>query len=316
MQPQMMQSNSEYIESVLKKFDLKKIHRSRGGFTACCPFHENNNTPAFSMSDSGLWICFSCNERGNLKSFIRRLGGDINNWQENLKMSGIQLANASGVIKSSAPGTMPADFNTYSQLGKVPPSILKRLEWDTIDNFQLGASEIGKNKNRGIIPIYYKEKVVGYHGRALDESTVPKYYNSPGVDIKEYVFNYDSCIGAEEVIVVEGAFNAMSMWEKGFENTVATFGTKFTSSQMHRIFSLSPQTLVICFDRDTHKDRPGQRAAMSMAALTYQLIDTYIMPLPFDKDPNDLPASTLLECYNKRVKYDDLIKRRDDGTKP
>lgn len=42
---------------------------------AFCPFHHNVSTPAFSMSlRSGLWVCFSCKESGNLYSFLHRLG--------------------------------------------------------------------------------------------------------------------------------------------------------------------------------------------------------------------------------------------------
>jgi DNA primase len=307
----MTQANSEYVESILKKYDFKKIRRSRGGFNACCKFHEESN-PSFSISDSGLWICFGCGEKGNLKSLVRRLGGDLSDWREGLKLAGVQLSGTSLIAKSGKPGVLPSDFKTYSEMGHCSPAMMKRLDWQTIAHFNLGEANSGRNANRCIIPIYYRTRVVGYHGRAYDDATLPKYYNSPGVDIKEYVFNFDSCEPGGEVIIVEGAFNAMSMWEKGFENTVATFGTKFTASQVQRIFSLSPESIVICYDRDENK--AGQIAAMKLGALTYQLVDTYIMPMPIGKDPNDLDASTLEKCYNKRIKYDDFIQRRKDSS--
>jgi DNA primase len=148
--------------------------------------------------------------------------------------------------------------------------------------------------------------MVGYHGRAIEKGIEPKYWNTSGFDIKEHIFNYDGVEPGGELIVVEGAFNAMSMWEKGFSNVVATFGTKFTSDQVKKIFALAPESIVICFDRDTNTQRSGQKAAMALGALTHQLVDTYIMPLPKGKDPNQLSEEVLRSCYQKKVKYDDI----------
>jgi len=39
-----------------------------------------------------------------------------------------------------------------------------------------------------------------------------------------------------------------------------------------------------------------------------QVIPTFIMPLPMDRDPNDLPKSTLEECYGKKVAYESLFR--------
>lgn len=42
---------------------------------AFCPFHDNKNTPAFTMNlSSGLYHCFSCGESGNLQMFLKKVG--------------------------------------------------------------------------------------------------------------------------------------------------------------------------------------------------------------------------------------------------
>ena len=298
--------DSSYVESVLKKYNFEKVRRSKNGFTCLCPFHENHKTSAFSISDAGLWMCWSCGVKGNLQKLITRLGGELD-WKEELRIMGAQLNSArysAGTRKKL--GVMPRDFKQYSIDNRPPAYILNRLQWPTVRQFKLGSSNEGMNRDRCIIPIGFKDKTVGFHGRAIKDGVEPKYYNSPGFEIKDFVFNYDNCEKGKDIIVVEGAFNAMSMWEKGFPNTVATFGTKFTPKQVQLIFSLAPDSITICFDRDSHKDRPGQKAAIQLANITYQLITTYIMPLPLDKDPNDLTAETLLACYQKRVSYDKL----------
>ena len=298
-----------YIESVLNKYGFEKIKKTSNGYSACCKFHENHDTPAFSISDGGLWHCFACPAKGNLQQLHERLGGETG-WQEEIKMMSAQLdpgRYSAGSSKRKI-GALPRDFKKYS-IANIPPAyVLNRLTWTTVGNFNLGSSNEGRNKDRCIIPIYSKGKAVGFHGRAMKDDMEPKYWNSPGFEIKEYLFNYDGCDHGKEIIIVEGAFNAMSLWEKGFHNVVATFGTKFTPKQVQLIFSLSPESIVICFDRDSSPARPGQKAAVEMANVTYQLIPTYIMPLPFDKDPNDLQAEALVICHQKRVAYDKLRK--------
>ena len=298
--------DAPYIESVLERYGFEKIRKTKNGYLCMCKFHDNNKTPAFSISNSGLWMCWSCGVKGNIKQLHERLGGEMG-WQEEVKMIGAQLniARFSSNSSNRKPLVLPRDFKKYGNGNRCPDYILKRLQAETIIHFALGSSEEGKNAGRCIVPIYYKGKAVGFHGRALTNDTELKYYNSPGFEIKEFLFNYDGCERGKDIIVVEGAFNAMSMWEKGFPNTVATFGTKFTPKQVQLIFSLSPENIIICFDRD-RKTLAGQKASKALADLTYQLIPTYIMPLPFDKDPNDLSAEVLMLCHQKRVAYDKI----------
>ncbi len=305
---------AEYVKSILDRYGFEKIHRTRSGYTALCKFHDNKRTPAFSISDTGLWHCFSCDAKGNLKKLIQALGGELD-WQEELKILGLQLnADKFGIDRTRRKiGPLPRDFKEYSKDNMPPKYLLTRLTWHSIRGFRLGSSNMGRMAGRILIPIFFKGKMVGVHGRAIDPALEPKYYNA-GFDIHDYVFNYDGCDRSKPVIVVEGAFNVMSMREKGLPNAVATFGTKFSAKQVQLILSLAGDSVVICFDRDsprvvpgqTTSVRPGQKAAVALAEAIYQFIPTYIMPLPIDKDPNDLPAETLKACYERRVAYEKI----------
>lgn len=310
MTPKTIAGNGEYVKSVLERFGFERIRRGKNGYICICKFH-NERHPSFSISDAGLWCCFSCGVSGNLSQLIKRLGGDPADWREHLKMVGAQLSPGQYIpkAKNRSASVLPADFKPYSEAGSVPQQILDRLQWDTIDFFELGMSNIGRNANRCIIPIRFKHKHVGYHGRALSADMMPKYYNSPGMDIKDYLFNYDECEAGEDIIIVEGAFNAMSLFEKNFNNVVATFGVKSTAKQIEKLFKLSPATITICFDRDANELRTGQRAAMELAKITSPLVDTFIMPLPVGKDPNDLSEAVLRRYHDKRINFVELVER-------
>lgn len=304
--------NPSYVESVLQQYGFQKIKKTSNGFIALCKFHDDRKHPSFSISNAGLWMCWACRVKGNMKMLLKRLGASDADWRDMLKMMDMQLDNSPYRIverKRKKPVFgLPKDFKPYGSREDVPGYLKSRLKWETIKHFGLGfASQPWQNKWRVIIPVKHEGHIVGYHGRAIKPEIEPKYWNPTGFEIKDYIFNYEGPKQGGEVICVEGAFNAMSMWEKGFYNTVALFGTKFKSDQMKRLFSLAPSEIVICFDRDSKPTRPGQKATKAFGDLVSAVTPTYIMPLPIDKDPNILPASVLRNCYEKRVQYEKVF---------
>lgn len=311
-----LQANAPYIQGLLQRYGFRNVRPSRNGFTASCPFHEDKH-PSFSISRTGLWLCWSCKAAGNIKKLNLVMGGGEQDWKDSLKALGVQLRSntfESKTRKKNDFKALPADFVPYPCEEKVPSIIAGRLRWNTIQHFQLGTSNEWRNRDRCVIPIIYKGTPVGYHGRALSNETQPRYYNPAGFDIKEHVFNFDACTPNGEVILVEGAFNAMSMWEKGYPNTMAVFGTKYTTAQIGRILSLNPSSVVVCFDRDQSKvvdgverGKQGQKAAHAMGKILHDAVPVFIMPLPTGKDPNDLPSDTIAGCYDKRVTYEKLF---------
>ena len=319
-----LQPNAGYVESVLQRYGVQKVKSTGDGFMACCPFHDDHN-PSFSISNTGLWICFACGEKGNMYQFQERLGGGKMDWKETLRAMGAQLGamsyEKSKPKRSVAYEPLPKGYKPYGSVGEVPPYIAARLKWGTILYFGLGSCPIPPNSGRCVIPIRLAGVVVGYHSRALDKEIVPRYYNPKGFEIKDHVFNLDSCKKGGEVIVVEGAFNAMSMWEKGFPNTVAVFGTKFTPKQIGRITSISPSSIVICFDRDPSKigpdgkdhGRAGQKATKKLGEHVSSFFSTSVMALPVGQDPNELTADSLAACYKKKVSYERLFGRNNCG---
>ena len=87
----------------------------------------------------------------------------------------------------------------YLSRRKVDPDLLE---------FTVTPDETGRNSNRIIIPYMYRNKIVGYTSRFLDDR-IPKYINiqEPG-----YVFGYDMQKKDWQVcIVTEGIFDALSI---------------------------------------------------------------------------------------------------------
>lgn len=66
---------SEEVLAIAQRH-LHKVKRSGPeNIMALCPFHDNYESPAFTMSlTTGLYYCFSCQERGNLATFLKNIG--------------------------------------------------------------------------------------------------------------------------------------------------------------------------------------------------------------------------------------------------
>lgn len=66
---------SEEVRLIANRY-LHRVKKSGNDqIMALCPFHDNRNTPSFTMNLSkGLYYCFSCHESGNLQMFLKSVG--------------------------------------------------------------------------------------------------------------------------------------------------------------------------------------------------------------------------------------------------
>ena len=98
------------------------------------------------------------------------------------------------------------------------------------------------NMNRRlIVPFYWKDKIVGYTGRAIDDKIKPKYMtNTPG----HFLFNnHNMYKNRKYIILVEGQFDAIAI------DGVATQGAKLSEQQAYWLND-SGKTIIVLPDRD------------------------------------------------------------------
>ncbi len=111
-------------------------------------------------------------------------------------------------------------------------------------------------RNRLMFPIRdIKSRVVGFGGRALDDS-LPKYLNSPQTSIfdkSSIVYAIDRAQHAirqkDFSVVTEGYMDAITAHQYGFENTVACMGTSLTEKQISILRKYS-HNIAIALDAD------------------------------------------------------------------
>lgn len=119
--------------------------------------------------------------------------------------------------------------------------------------------------NRIIIPKYdINCEVVSLCGRSLNQKGSLKYLrlenNSeyrdecPELDSSKYLYNFERArkyiLSQSEVIIVEGYFDAIRLWEKGIYNVVALETTSMTKNQEKQLESLGPIKITCFLDAD------------------------------------------------------------------
>ncbi|GAB6077521.1 DNA primase [Hydrogenobaculum acidophilum] len=176
-------------------------------------------------------------------------------------------------------------------------------------------------EGRLIIPIRdISSRVVGFGGRILyDDKSAIKYLNSPDSFVfkkSQLLFGIDSALPyikeKEEVIIVEGYFDVIRLYQIGVRNVVAPLGTAF-GDEHAKILSRYAKKAYLLFDNDN----AGKSA--SLRASTY-LIARGIEPLHVSiedaKDPDEFGLKFgkegLLELLRKAKNIIDMsIESKD-----
>ena len=130
-------------------------------------------------------------------------------------------------------------------------------------------------------------------GRIIREGKLAKYINSPETEFYKkgnMIFNLDKAKNlrseTDEVLIVEGYMDVVSVYASGFKNVIANSGTALTEKQISLIWKFFSNP-IICLDGDDS----GRRAALRIAEKLFPLIDEknkiYFSILPDGKDPDD-----------------------------
>jgi len=134
---------------------------------------------------------------------------------------------------------------------------------------------------------------VAFGGRIIRESKLAKYINSPETEFYKkgnMIFNLDKAKNlrseTDEVLIVEGYMDVVSVYSSGVKNVIANSGTALTERQISLIWKFFSNP-IICLDGD----ESGQKAALRIAEKLLPLINEknkiYFSIMPNGIDPDD-----------------------------
>lgn len=159
----------------------------------------------------------------------------------------------------------------------------------------IGRSESGryydKFRHRIMFPIQdVRNRVIAFGGRVLDDSK-PKYINSPENIVYSKGRNLFGLNVAKRgttgmlkrILIVEGYMDAISLYQRGITNVVASLGTALTDAQ-GRLLRRSSEQVILGYDADG----AGQTAIMrGMGILKNMGVDIRVLQISGAKDPDE-----------------------------
>lgn len=163
-------------------------------------------------------------------------------------------------------------------------SNLKSLELVKLEQAGLIINKNGKIydrfRERIIFPIRNRYgKTIGLGARALLEKQIPKYINSPETVI--FIKNKE-LYGLEQVqntlknfnnlIIVEGYLDVLSLFQANINNVVATLGTSININHIQTLITVVPE-IIFCFDGDV----AGDKAAIKAMQIAMDLLSNGIL---------------------------------------
>jgi DNA primase len=157
-------------------------------------------------------------------------------------------------------------------------------------------------------------ETIAFGGRIIKESTLAKYINSPETEFYKKgrtVFNLDKAkalrADTNEVIIVEGYMDVVSLYASGIKNVISNSGTALTEVQISLIWKFFSNP-IICLDGD----QSGQSAALRIAEKLLILINEsnkiYFSILPKGEDPDDFIKKNGKEKFIEFLKSKKIIQ--------
>jgi DNA primase len=151
-------------------------------------------------------------------------------------------------------------------------------------------------RDRLIIPIHdIQGRVIGFGGRTLTDEQ-PKYLNSPETELFDKgktLFAFDKAKTAiakqDQVVVVEGYFDAIALHAAGIANAVASLGTALSLNQVRQLLRYTEsKQIVLNFDADKAGTAAAERAIGEIAGLAYTgQVQLRVLNIPDGKDADE-----------------------------
>jgi hypothetical protein len=163
----------------------------------------------------------------------------------------------------------------------------------TLDHFKVGfADAYFDGSARIIIPLFWRERLVGWQARCLPGYRGPdKYRNSPDFPRERALYNHSR---GRELVLVESPLSVLRHFHH-VPQMQASFGAKVTDAQLRLCQKYGSVTL--WFDND----EAGWKATQRVEAALSPYLPVRIVDSPYSADPADMDDDTVEELIGSAV---------------
>ena len=268
----MLINNLDYVEAI-------KLLAEKSGVTI------NENTYDASLSKQKQLI-FEIN-RESAKFFHSYLMSEQGRWALNyLTGRGLTIA----TIKHFGLGAAPEDWSLLCNYLRKKGYKEEDMVLANVVSKSSKGTYYDRYRNRVMFPLIdLRGNVIAFSGRRRpDDTESMKYINTSDTLVYKkshhlFGMNFAKNCCEEQVILVEGNMDAVSLHQAGFENAIALFGTALTPEQV-KLLSRYTKEVVLALDSDA----AGKKAVLrSLETAKNSGLNMKVLSIPDGKDPDE-----------------------------
>lgn len=283
------------IESLLTKRNIQYRTKGKDLVVSCLnPEHEDSNPSCRIDKVTGAFHCFSCGFKGNIFKFFGIITNNtsikVSKLKEKLKDLTIELSEV------TIPGAA-IPVNT----------VFRGISTTTLRHFGAFRTDAeDKLVDRICFPITdITGKTIAYLGRHLLSNGNPRYVVHPG---GRPLPLFPSNLGSQyrSIVLVEGIFDMLRLYDSGIKNAVCAFGTS-TISEANAKNKLMPYKaqgvtkVFLMFDGD----KAGEEAMKNIKPILEECdLSVEIVELEGGTDPGDMDNDTLQSLKEYITEYE------------
>lgn len=250
------------------------------------PEHDDSNPSMRIDQVTGIFNCFSCGYKGNL---FAHFGEKPNQGQlrRDLLKKKIADKRAESVGLAFPEGAQPFDKDW------------RNIKAETFNKFEAFTYHKDEYAGRVVFPIRgLSGEIKAFIGRHTDLGN-PKYKVIPSKVSLPFFPKPEPIKGS--VVLVEGIFDMLNLYDKGLTNVIAAFGTSTTNKEKLDLLKMQGVSQLVIF---MDNDEAGQLAAERIAELaeTCELETRNIKFGSKDEDPGSLSLKQVQKL--KSILYD------------
>jgi len=162
-------------------------------------------------------------------------------------------------------------------------------------------------RGRIVIPILdVNKRIIGFGGRTIEKDGFPKYINSPESSVfskGSSLFGIDKArkdiAEKNEVFIVEGYFDHISLYMNGYKNVVSTLGTAVTEAQLSKLRNYT-ENITLMLDGD----EAGIKSALRLIGIFSEMdINGNMIVLPEGHDPDSFLKEKGKDGMNEIIRH-------------
>ena len=271
---------------------------SRGRLMGLCPLHLDHK-PSFLVDPlKNLFYCYGCGHGGDLIRFVELYHQ-------------VRFGEAMALLRRSRCGSLLSEVARFYQIQlHRHPEAAEYLEQrgihqpQVIEEFAMGYApgrclrhwlitlgySLGELQQAGLVNAAgldsFSHRIVfpleaNLYGRAIGNAAPHRFL--PGG--KGGLYGWERVNHYSEVILVEGLFDLVVLWQAGFRNATCALGSHLNTRQLRQLCDGVPRTVYLAFDSDANGS--GQQTALRLSRRLRQQGATALrVQLPDGHDPN------------------------------